>query len=67
MEKTVPVHLKGQFEGFNQIQEMKNMAEQIMIKKLIERSKLTKVIPTLTTKKIPYRIRDCNIEIETFR
>ena len=45
------------------------MAEQIMIKKLIERSKLTKVIPTLTltTKKIPYRIRDCNIEIETFR
>ena len=63
--ETVPTN--DQFEGFTLIQETKKMAEQIMIRKLIERSKVTKVIPTLTTKKTSYRMRDCSIEIETFR
>ena len=56
---------KDKFEGFTLIQETKKIAQQIMIQKLIERSK---GIPTITTtKKTSYRMRDCSIEIETFR
>ena len=56
---------KDKFEGFTLIQETKKIAQQIMIQKLIERSKS---IPTITTtKKTLNRMRDCSIEIETFR
>ena len=56
---------KDKFEGFTLIQETKKIAQQIMIQKLIERSRS---IPTITTtKKTSYRMQDCSIEIETFR
>ena len=65
MEK---VPTKDNFEGFNLILETIKIAQQNMIQELIDRSKVTKVMPMTTTiKKTSSRLRECSIEIETFR
>ena len=64
--ETVPT--KDKFEGFNSILETIKLAQENIIQKLIERSKVTKVMPMTTTiKKTSSSLRECSIEIETFR
>ena len=65
MEK---VPTKDNFEGFNLILETIKIAQQNMIQELIDRSKVTKVMPMTTTmQKTSSSLKECSIEIETFR
>ena len=65
MEK---VPTKDHFKGFNLILETIKVAQEKMIQELIDRSKVTKVMPMTTTiQKTSSSLRECSIEIETFR
>ena len=65
MEK---VPTEDDFEGFNLVLKTIKIAQQNMIQELIDRSKVTKVMPMTTTiKKTSSSLRECSIYIETFR
>ena len=65
MEK---VPTEDDFEGFNLVLKTIKIAQQNMIQELIDRSKVTKVMPMTTTiQKTSSSLRECSICIETFR
>ena len=65
MEK---VPTEDDFEGFHLILKTIKIAQQNMIQELIDRSKVTKVMPMTTTiQKTSSSLRECSIYIETFR